>query len=213
MSTLQASLLRPARMLTSRTLVSRGGLAFLIGVVALDLLARSILPFGIAASQTSAEGLGRELRLLLFGGLTLLVLVRAARWRPILRGSGAPSVVFIVSLSGLYLVCIGYAFAALPDRLLFGRNPEIEWLEVGAAIWLATLAGILALSRLDPRPLGSAFVLLGWWVPVLGLPIPVAAGAVGEGMSRTPWSADGILPMLVPHLLAVGYVCLERAQR
>jgi hypothetical protein len=213
MTTMRAPVLRPAWLLARQTIASRAGVAIVVGFVGLDLLARSALPFGIAASHARADELGRESRVLLFGTITLLTLLRASRWRPILHGLGDLGVAATVCLSALYLDCIAHLSVGSLDALLFRADPRPEWLELGAGVWLATLAGILALSRLEPRALGLVFLLLAWWVPVLGLPGPDGGGALGEGISRTPWSAEGILPMLVPHLWAVGYVCLERAQR
>jgi len=213
MSRLWAPVLRPAWLLARQTLASRAGLALLVGFVGLDLLARSALPFAVAASHARADEIGRESRLLLFGCITLLALLRASRWRPVLLGLGDLGLVATVCLSALYLDCIVHLVVGSLDGLLFRADPRPGWMELGASIWLATLAGILALSRLEPRALGLVFLLLAWWVPVLGLPAPDAAGALGEGIPPTPWSAGGFLPMLVPHLWAVGYVCLERAQR
>jgi len=213
MSMKRAPILRPAWLLARQTLASRGGLALLVGFIGIDLLARSALPFGIAASHARADELGRESRLLLFGCLTLLVLLRASRWRPVLHGLGDLGVVRTVCLSALYLGCIGHLVVGSLDALLFRADLRPDWLGLGAAVWLASLAGILALSRLEPRALALVFLMLAWWVPVLGLPGPEAGAAGGAGISFTPWSVGGILPMLVPHLWAVGYVCLERTQR
>jgi hypothetical protein len=208
-----ASVFRPAWLLARETLLARGTLALLGGALVLDLLERSWLPIGIATSQTRGGEVGSELRLLLFGALTLLLLLRAARWGALLRGLDPMSRVCIVLLSGLYLHMLCVLVVAMPEALLFGRHLATDWNLVGASIWLTSLAGILALSRLGPRTLGLAFLLLAWWVPVLGMPGPVCADAVARGISHPPWSADGILPMLVPQLLALGYVSLERVQR
>lgn len=207
MSTMRAPVLRPAWLQARQTLASRGGLALFVGFAGIDLLARSALPFGIAASHARADEIGRESRLLFFGGLTLLVLLRAARWRPVLRGLGGVGTASTVCLSALYLGCIGALTVNLLGALLFRADALPGWAELGAAIWIASLAGILALSRLEPLALALVYLMLAWWVPVLVLPGPEA------GISATPWSVVGFLPMLVPHLWAVGYVCLERAQR
>lgn len=196
-----------------QTIASRAGMSLIVGMLGIDLLARSALPFGIAASRTRAGEVGLELRLLMFGALTLLLLVRTRRWRAALPGLAPASLSIIVCLSGVYLAVIGSLSAAIVDRLLGAGLPVAVWTQAGAAIWLATLAGILASSRLEPRSLGLLFLLLAWWVPVLVLPAAETGAAIGQGISRAPWSADGFLPMLVPHLWALGYVCLERAQR
>src|SRR5689334_18522583 len=168
MSTMRAPVLRPAWLLARQTLASRAGLAVLVGFVGLDLLARSALPFGIAASHSRADELGSETRLLLFGCLALLALLRASRWKPVLHGLGEFGLAAIVSLSALYLGCISHVFLGALDALLFRADPRPGWLAAGASLWLASLAGILALSRLEPRALGLMFLLLAWWAPVLG---------------------------------------------
>jgi hypothetical protein len=97
--------------------------------------------------------------------------------------------------------------------MLFRGTPGADWGELWGSIWLSTLAGILGLARLAPRTLGLVFVIFAWWVPVLITHDQANATGLARGISHPVWSAEGILPMLVPHLLAMGYVCLERAQR
>ena len=213
MSTLRAPTLRPAWLLARQTLASRGGLTILVGILGLELLARAALPFGVAASHARADQVASETRLVLAGCVTLLVLLRASRWKPVLHGLGDFGAAATVCISALYLDCICFVIDGALDVLLFRGKPQIHGTELGAAVWLATLAGILALSRLESRVLGLGFLLLAWWVPVLGLPGPGAEGVLGQGICGAPWSAERILPMLVPHLWAVGYVCLERTQR
>jgi hypothetical protein len=213
MSTLRAFTLRPAWLLARQTLASRGGLAILVGIIGLELLARYALPFGVAASHARADQIASESRLLLAGCVTLLVLLRAARWRPAIQGLGDLGIATTVGLSAIYVVFICWSIVGAIDALLLRTTPQLHGAELVAATWLATLAGVLALSRLDSRALGLGFLLLAWWVPVLGLPVPGAGGALGPGICGAPWSVERILPMLVPHLWAVGYVCLERTQR
>ena len=213
MSTLRAPVLRPAWLLARETIASRGGIALVIGFVSLDLLARSALPFGMAASRARADDLGRESQVLLFGCIALLVLMRAARWKPVLHGLGDVGLLATVCLSALYLDFVCHFIVGGLDALMFRSDVRPDLLELGAALWLAALAGILSLARLEARGLGFLFLLLAWCVPVLTLPNPEAGGALGAGISHAPWSVGGFLPMLVPHLWALGYVCLERAQR
>ena len=185
----------------------------MVGIVGLEFLARSALPFGIATSHARADQVASESRMLLAGCVTLLVLLRASRWRPHLHGLGEFGVAVTVCLSAVYLDGICYVASGAFDALLFRAKPQFHGAELGVALWLATLAGILALSRLESRTLGLGFLLLAWWVPVLGLPGPGAGGTLVQGICCAPWSAGRILPMLVPLLWAVGYVCLERTQR
>ncbi len=213
MTTLRSSHIPAAWLLARQTLISRAGMGLLIAMLCVDLFARSALPFGIATSRTSALELKLEVRLLLFGCLALLVLLRAHRWRAAIQGVGHADLACIVALSVAYVHCIGSFSFVVIDQLLGVSPAGLSWTQVVAAIWLATLSGILACSRLEPRSLGLLFLLLAWWVPILGLPAAATGAAIGQAISCAPWSADGFLPMLVPHLWAVGYVCLERAQR
>ena len=207
------SVVTPALSIAGSVLLARGTLALLFVAVSVHLSARILLPLGIAASQTRTQAIDSELRLFVFGALALLVLLRSARWRHVLVGLGAPQMVSIVCLSDLCIHLIWCALVAIPGTLLFGASALPDWGALGDSFWLASLAGILSLSRLEPRALASAFLLLAWWVPALGLPDCAPGTVFPAGIHHPPWSAGGFLPMLVPQLLALGYVGLERAQR
>jgi hypothetical protein len=193
--------------------LDRRVLALLAGAVTLNLLVRTLHPLGLVASSSKGQEPYHGLRWALLGWLTLLILVRAASWGTLLRGLGNLERVAIVAVSGCYLHCIGLMVLAVPDALLDGGIRRVDGRMVGDSLTLTSLAAILTLSRLDPRTLGSLFVVLAWCVPALCMPEPAEALSVAKGISIPPWSADGILPMLVPQLLALGYVSLERAQR
>jgi len=199
--------------LAREVLVSRGTLALLAVVVGLDLVARTLLPLGIATSSNHVAELGLELRLVLFATLALLTQLRMARWRIALPGIHFVEPIAIVIISGLYLHLLLGCVVVLPARLLFRESVGISFGAVGESLWLSSLAGILTLGRHAPRTLGLAFLLLAWWVPILGRLPPTEPLALASGISQPAWSAGGILPMLVPHLLAVAYVSLDRVQR
>jgi len=198
-----ASVSRTGWVLAREIILSPPALALLGVVVGLDLFSRTLLPLGIATSPNRVEHLGPELRLLLFASLTLLILLHVARWRTAMRGLDALGTVVIVVASGLYVHLFFGLAACLPSWILFRGSLGIAIGAVGESLWLSSLAGILALGRHAPRTLGLALLLLSWWVPILGR----------LDLARPAWSAEGILPMLVPHLLATAYVCLGRAQR
>lgn len=204
---------RPAWLLTREVLATRASVALLAGAAGLSVVARALQPLGISASRTRADELACELGLLLCGCLTLLVLVRSAHWRAVLEGFGTARLFVIIILTVLYLDVISQIVVAVPNGILFSSPPALGPRSAGEALWLSSLAGILALSRLEARTLGLSFLLLAAWVPVFGTGDPARALGVSAGVSDGGLSVDVILPMLVPHLLALGYVCLERVQR
>jgi hypothetical protein len=204
---------RPAWLLAREVLVRPGTLALLAGTAGLAVLTRSLQPLGIAASRMRGAELDAELGLLLHGALALLVLVRAAHWRRLLHGFGATRLFVIVACTCLDLDLIGTLFTFLPSAVLFPGSALLSWRAVAEALWFASLAGILALSRLEARILGLSFLLLVAWVPVFGILDASALGRIAPGIPPPAWSADESLPMLIPLLLALGYVCCERVQR
>src|SRR5689334_10784664 len=200
---------RPAWLLAREVLRRRGTLALLAGGVCASVLARSLQPLGISASRLRGTELDAELMRLVFGALSLLVLVRATHWRRLMHGFGTLRLFAIVCASGFYLHCIVCLCVSLPNMVLFAAGPPAPWSLMALSLWLSTLAAILALSRLEPRILGLSFLLLVAWVPVFGIPRQAAAGALATGIPPGAWSADEFLPMLTPHLLALGYLCCE----
>jgi hypothetical protein len=198
-----ASIFNPAWVLARETARSPAALALLVAALLLDLLARALLPLAIAASSTRGVEVGAEIRMLLFGGLTLLALNRFARWTSALQAQVTGERFFIFLLSGSYLHLFGLAAFAATEWLLGMHSPALrgEWLL--ASLWLSTLGGVLALARLENLAHGLLFLALAWWVPAL----------IHAGIPHAPWSADGILSMLVPQLLGLGYVSLERVHR
>jgi hypothetical protein len=208
-----AAIARPAWLLAREVLVRPGTLALLAGSALLAVLARSMQPLGIAASRMRAAELDAELGLLLYGALALLVLVRAAHWRRILHGFGAARLFVIVTCTCFYLDLIGSLFTSIPGIVLFSGSAPLSWRSAVEALWCSSLAGILALSRLEARILGLSFLLLVAWVPVFGIQHAPGLGGIAPGIPPPAWSADESLPMLIPLLLALGYVCCERVQR
>jgi hypothetical protein len=204
---------RPAWLLAREVLVRPGTLALLAGAAGLALLARSLQPLGIAASRMRGAELDAELGLLLYGSLALLVLVRAAHWRRLMHGFGPSRLFVIITCTCIYLDVIGSLFVYLPSWALFPGSGPISWRSAVLALWFSSLAGILALSRLEARILGLSFMLLVAWVPVFGILHPSGPGQIAPGIPPPAWSADEFLPMLTPLLLALGYVCCERVQR
>jgi hypothetical protein len=188
-----------------------GGLV--VAALVLHLVAQALLPLGIAASEIGATDLTGELRTLLFVGLGLLVLLRVPAWRSLLAGAGSLSRAAIVCLSLLYLHLIGAVCLTLEAYALSPRSVRWDWGAIADSLWLSSLVGILSLSRLEPRALGFSYLLLSWWVPVLGTTGHVGVHDAAKAISLPPWSADGLLPMLVPQLLALSFVCLAKAAR
>ena len=198
-----ASISKPAWLLALETARSPTALTALVAAVLLDLLARGLLPLAIAASNTRGVEIGTEIRSLVLGGLTLMALLRCSRWAGALRVQSGTERVLIVGLSAVYLHVFGLLALTVPEWLLGLRSPapSHEWLLI--SLWLASLGGILALARLELAALGLLFTALAWWVPVV----------VHSGIPHAAWSTDRILSMLVPQLLGLGYVCLERVHR
>jgi hypothetical protein len=208
-----ASTLRPAWVLTREVLRTRTTIAVLVAALALDLFARWSLRWTLADGGDSEARLTPELRWLLASVLALMLLLRSERWRPLLRGLSSTSVYVVVFLSCVYLQCFCLLVLSIPT---LARGAGYELLArgaVGELCFLGSLTGLLALTRLDSRALAVVFALLAWCVPLLGYPEQSGSISGTIPMTRSPWTADGILPMLVPQLLALGFVCLERWRR
>ncbi|MBK7642654.1 MAG: hypothetical protein IPJ19_06315 [Planctomycetes bacterium] len=192
---------------------TRAAVAIALGALTLEAATRGLLPIAVASSRTTSIALMGETRLLAMTGLALVVLTRAARLSHVFRIAGAAERASIVALSTVVLHLV-YILLVTPLEWLVLREPPALRIQVLAdSAWLASLAGLVSLARLEPRSLLLGFALLAWWVPVLGLPPHALALGASKGISSGAWTAEGILPMLVPHFLALGYVCLERAQR
>jgi hypothetical protein len=207
------SIARPASLLALELCTAPATLILLAVALLLDLGARALLPLGIASSATGAIDLSSELRGLLFLSTALLLLARIGQWGIAMRGLGDHERVVIVVLSGLYIHLFVAVALWIPEGLLFGGWIPPDWRLLGESLWLTSLAGILAQSRLEPRSLGLLYLLLAWFVPTLCMPVPLELLTSAKGIPLRAWSAEGILPMLVPPLLALGYVSVERAQR
>jgi hypothetical protein len=207
------SVARPAWLLAREVLGRPGTLSLLAGSAGIAVLARSLQPLGIAASRMRGAELDAELRWLLYGALALLVLVRAAHWRRLLHGFGPARLFAIITCTCLYLDLIGYVITYLTSLVFFPSSAVLSWRSAAEALWFSSLAGILALSRLEARILGLSFLLLVAWVPVFGILQPSGLGGIATGIPPPASIADESLPMLIPLLLALGYVCCERVQR
>jgi hypothetical protein len=207
------SIARPAWVLTRELCLAPAALALVASALLVDVLARTLLPLGIASSATRGTDVSAELRQLLFVGIALLLLVRVAHWGMAFRCLSGTEKWCIVIVSGLYLHLLVAILLAIPDRLLFRTPLEPAGRILSESLWLTCLAGILAQSRLDARNLGLLFLLLAWFVPTLCMPLPAEPFAAAKGLPLAAWSAEGFLSMLVPQLLALGYVSVEDAQR
>lgn len=207
------SIAHAAWILTRELIASWTFGAVLVAGLLLQLVSQSLLPLGIAASETGAADLSAELRTLLFLGLGLLVLLRVVAWRPMLAGTGDVSRGVIVSLSTSYLHCIVGMCLAVEAYAFNPRSLRWDPGAIGDSLWLSSLVGILSLARLEPRALGLLYLLLAWWVPVLGTTGHIGVLHAAKAFSLPPWSADGLLPMLVPQFLALSLVTLGRVVR
>jgi hypothetical protein len=207
------SIARPAWLLTRELCLAPATLTLLAIALLIDVLARTLLPLGIASSVTRGIDLSAELRQLLFVGIALLLLVRVAHWGVAFRCLAGADKLCIVVVSGLYLHLLAAALLAIPDVLLFRGPLEPAGRILSESLWLTCLCGILAQSRLEARSLGLLFLLLAWFVPTLCMPLPAEPLAAAKGLPLAAWSAEGFLSMLVPQLLALGYVSVEGAQR
>ena len=208
-----ASTLRPAWVLAREVLRARTTWAVLVAALALDLLARWSLRWTLSGGGESEARLAPELRWMLASVLALMLLLRTERWRPLFRGQTQASSYLIVLLSCLSLQCFGLVVLGIPALARGAGHELLARGVVGEFCFLGSLTGLLALTRLDSRALAVVFALLAWCVPLLGYPEQSESISGTIPMTRSPWTVDGILPMLVPQLLALGFVCLERWRR
>jgi hypothetical protein len=207
------SVLRPAWILARETTTARATWALLATAVAFELLAQGALRVALAGTAIEPMRVSAEVRWMALAAATLLLLLRVERWKALLGASGSRHRVGIVFLSALYLQCFVLLAVGVSSWMRRAGVLGIDLLSIGRIAWLACLAALLALTTFDGRSLTVAFLLLAWCVPVLGFPEASGGISSAKAMTRAAWSADGILPMLVPLLLALGLVCLERWRR
>jgi hypothetical protein len=187
---------RVAWLLARELSTDRTTLALLGGGVALTTLIQTLLPPVISSASSTAGDADVAVQRLLLACLALLVLARVARWGVVLRGLSGHERSIIIVLCCVYLHFIGCALLAIPDALISAAAPRLDWRAAADSLALSSLAAILTHARLEPRRLGFLYLLLAWCVPAL-----------------LSGSADKILPMLAPQLLAFGYISLGRAQQ
>lgn len=202
-----------AWVLTKQVLGRRRTLILVAVTVALISLTRAALALALPSPTDHGDPILTEIRCGALGLSLLVLLLDASRGEAMLRTVGRSDLAFIVFLSAIYLQFFCVLGFSVPEFFRTGASASLDGQLMVEMLWLGSLGAILALGRLETRALAVAFVLLAWWMPVLGA--PEAVGSIFGTKSRThsAWSADGLLPMLIPQLLALGFVCLERWRR
>lgn len=205
--------LRPPLALSQAVLRSSPALAAFALAACLESLALAFLPLGIAASATRAEALRAEVHWLLAIAIQLVLVLQVRRWRSLLRPLSDPHLGLILLLSSVFAMAVALVGLTLLE-LGLGWAPGVELPGLLPALLGAALLGTtLSFTRLDGIGLSAAFLALCWIVPALGTPATGSVDLGPKGLALPPWTADRFLPMLIPQLLAIGYVCLERARR
>ena len=184
------------------------------GVVGLAASLEVCAPIGLGGINFSRTmALGEVLRLL-FVLSSLLVVLQVDAWSWLYRGQGSTARAAIVASTSLYLHLIGGScvFSWLSVRTCTPLAPHLD-LVLRDSLWVASLAGLLALTEMQRGGRALGFLLLSWgFSSALATPDPILAlrMTLPETDPRVP---DGILSMMVPHLLAFGYTRLQRARR
>jgi hypothetical protein len=199
--------------LTKQVLGRRRTLVLVAITVALISLIRVALALALPSPTDHGDPILAEIRSAALGLSLLVLLLDASRGGALWRAVGRLELAFVVFLSALYLQLFCVLVFGVPELLRAGGSVTWNGQLLVEILWLGSLGAILTLARLEARALAVAFVLLAWWMPVLGAPEAVDRIFSTKPRTHSTWSADGILPMLIPQLLALGFVCLERWRR
>lgn len=163
---------------------------------------------------TDVHALDGGMLVALAGTVTLVLSLKASRWKGIRRPLGEADLLICDFLTyfATSVSCVALsAVLVLP----FSREDLLVQAIRGlaAVTWFASLGALLSPARLSTPARTIVYLGLAWWIPaLLGLHSPILASR--ESFPATPnggLTAD--LSMMLPHLLALGITLLERSRR